>query len=350
MYPSITNKFFGIFVKNFEDSLIKHGITFSARALIVGQGKTYIEKVLKYSLFISEILFKGIFTKYDVIYMHFLGRYSTFVYLLARLCNKTLIVNVHGSDILPEKAISPRHRASCKKTLNYANLVVVPSSYFKDVIITEYEVNEDKIFVSPSGGIDPNIFTPAPRCQSNNFVIGYVSRIDSGKGWDDFLDALNILIFDRNIPVSAIIVGDGTERFTLLEKIKLLNLNNHVKYLGAVRREELGTIFNSIDVFAFPSKRKAESLGLVGIEAMGCGIPVVGSAIGGILSYLIDGVNGLVFEPGNPVDLADKLEQYHNLSDDSKDYLKSNALNTASMFYTDTITDKLLNKIEQCIL
>lgn len=350
MYPSITNKFFGIFVKNFEDSLVKHGIKFSARALIVGQGKTYIEKVLKYSLFITEIIFKGLFFKYDLIYMHFLGRHASIVYLLARFCNKILIINVHGSDILPEKTFSPRHRAYCKKALNYANLIIVPSSYFKDVIITEYEVDEDKIFISPSGGIDPNIFSPATRRKTDNFVIGYVSRIDAGKGWDDFLDALNILIFDRKLPVSAIIVGDGTERSALLEKIQLLHLNDHVKYLGAVHREELGTIFNSIDVFAFPSKRKAESLGLVGLEAMGCGIPVVGSAIGGILSYLEDGVNGLVFEPGNKFDLADKLEQYHNLSNDSKNQLITNALKTASMYYTDTITDKLIQKIEKCVL
>lgn len=350
MYPSDTNKFFGIFVKNFEISLIKHGITFSAKALIVGKAKTYIEKVLKYSLFAAEILFKGIFYKYDLIYMHFLGRYSSIVYLLAKFCNKILIVNVHGSDILPEKTISARHRIYCKKTINYANLIVVPSAYYKDVINLEYEVNEDKIFVSPSGGIDPNFFAPASRRNANNFVIGYVSRIDIGKGWDDFLDALNILIFDRKMSVTAIIVGDGAERTTLLDKIQLLNLKDHVKYLGAARQEELGTIYNSMDVFAFPSKRKAESLGLVGLEAMGCGIPVVGSAIGGILSYLEDGVNGLVFEPGNPLDLADKLEEYHNLSNVSKEYLKTNALKTARRYYTDTITEKLLNRIEQCVL
>ena len=341
MYPSKTQKYFGIFVKNFESNIIKHDIEIPVRALIFGRGKSRIQKLMKYSLFIMTIILGGLFKKFDIIYMHFLGRHSVFVHYFAMITNKPLVINVHGSDVLPEKPFSENHKASVKKSLDYARLIVVPSTYFKEVVINEFSQNRDKIFISPSGGIDPKNFYPIPRANINDFVIGFVSRIDRGKGWDHFIEALNILITERAMPVRAIVAGDGSEKNDLLKKIEVYNLEGNIKILGAVPHDQLGTIFNAMDI------SNAESLGLVGIEAMACGVPVVGSAIGGILSYLEDGVNGYTFKPGNPIELADKLEKYYNLDSNKKANFKENALKTATLYFNDTITLNLASKLRK---
>ena len=58
----------------------------------------------------------------------------------------------------------------------------------------------------------------------------------------------------------------------------------------------------------FPNKK--ESLGLVGIESLACGVPIIGSNIPGIQSYLVDNFNGLLFKSGNIEDLSKKLMSY----------------------------------------
>lgn len=100
---------------------------------------------------------------------------------------------------------------------------------------------------------------------------------------------------------------------TVREKIKELNLLEYCSYLGPKTHQELNELYHQADVMIFPTMLY-ESLGLVGLEAMACGCPVIGSNIGCLPEYVKDGVTGFLFESGNSHELADKIINFYELS------------------------------------
>ncbi len=90
-----------------------------------------------------------------------------------------------------------------------------------------------------------------------------------------------------------------------------------------------------------------ESLGLVGLEAMACGTPVVASEIGGIKDFVIDEFNGFMFKPKDISDLEYKILLWLELPKDKKEKMRLNALKTASDFDSNTVSVALYNKLTE---
>ena len=86
-----------------------------------------------------------------------------------------------------------------------------------------------------------------------------------------------------------------------------LNLVNDVIFTGFVEEDKKPLYFKAADIFCLPSTTMAESFGIVNLEAMASGIPIVASNLGGIPDIVKHGVNGLLAEPGNDQNLADNL-------------------------------------------
>ncbi|GAA0892346.1 hypothetical protein GCM10009122_20250 [Fulvivirga kasyanovii] len=228
-------------------------------------------------------------------------------------------------------------------------MIVVPSNFLKNVIIEKYGINSEKIYTSPSGGVDLDIFKPdVPLAtKKHRLVIGFVSRIDKGKGWDILLMALHHFKSFQN-HFKSIIVGTGTEFEQMIQLQHDLELEKEVLILGGVNHEELPRLYNQMDIFVFPTMRH-ESLGLVGIEAMACGLPVIGSDIGGLSEYLLDSFNGYRFQPGNYKKLSECLEKFHQLKNDEKTRFSYNAITTARKFEKSLIAEKMKEKLDELI-
>jgi len=108
--------------------------------------------------------------------------------------------------------------------------------------------------------------------------------------------------------------------------------------------DDVAMVLNMLDVFVLPSKIR-ESFGMVLVEAMACGIPVIGSNIGGIPEIIKDSFNGYLFEPGNEKDLTDKLSKI--LSDEKlRKQLSANALKTVENRFT---VEKMIEEIEEAL-
>lgn len=348
MYPSASHPFYGIFVQNFENGIIANGGTVY-KAVIEGRGKNKLEKVLKYFKFFYDVA-KLVFTKeYDLIYVHNIGHSLLPLVPISAFLKKPLVINAHGSDVFSASKSGELIQKFVIPVVRKADLVVVPSNYLLDTIIEKFSIDKGKIFISPSGGIDTSLFRPLATVKEDApFTIGFVSRIDEGKGWDTLLLAAKELKNRAVIPFQIIMIGSGAQESDLKTTIEELELHNDVEYLGAVSHDDLPAFFAHFNLFIFPT-RLSESLGLVGLEAMACGVPVIGSNIGGLKGYIIGGYNGELFEPNNHLELAKKIEWFMALDQNNKEVFRQNAIVTANEYDALTIGENLYNKLQTLV-
>ena len=120
-------------------------------------------------------------------------------------------------------------------------------------------------------------------------------------------------------------------------------LNCHVD--GPFTHEQLSELYGTVDFMIFPTTLK-ESLGLVGVEALTCGCPVIGSNIGCLPEYIKNGYNGYLFECGNPEDLAAKIETYYHLDIDFQKLLRLNAYKSSRRYDSVIVAGKMIEVLK----
>src|SRR5690606_14278311 len=108
-------------------------------------------------------------------------------------------------DVIPQTNMQIKMQKYAKRLLKISSKIVVPSRYFKALMIEMYNIPENKIYIYPSAGVNKAIFYPYSEQEKKGIsiknkkingtfkYIGYVGRIENGKGWDTFLKALKIL-------------------------------------------------------------------------------------------------------------------------------------------------------------
>lgn len=350
MYPSASDPTYGTFVKNFVESFNSLNVGGSNRVVtIYGRRKIKLSKLITYISYYAKLTKALLTGSYDLIYVHTIT-FPTPVLRLASLFKKLpLVFNVHGDDVLPSNRFKKLLKHLSRPMLPQARMIVSPSDYFKQVLIDEFpDLNPKRIFVSPSGGLDPIFFISNKKKPNRIPVIGFVSRIDEKKGWDTFLNALSLLK-ERSVEFKAIIAGNGAQTPLMLDMISNLGLNNQVDYIGAIAHEKLPEVYASFDVFIFPSRRLNESLGLVGLEAMAAGIPVIASNMAGPSGYVINGYNGYLFAPGDASELTARIIRYINLPDEDKFQMIDNAIQTARRFESHTVAANLYRQLQSIV-
>lgn len=354
MYPDKKHPSYGIFVKKFVDELEKSCVNYDKSVMIQHDGQ--LKKVAGYLFFYFKTFFKILFGSYGIVYIHYASHSSGPVLAASHLRKIEIYTNVHGSDVVPENMRQEKMQKYTKAVLKKSSKIIVPSEYFKEYIKKKYNLEAKKIFVYPSAGIDKNLFYEQRSVDINRIkesygfnrellTFGMAGRISSGKGWDVFVQAVRIVI-DRGIKGNFIIVGSGNESEKLDKLIKQNNLEANIIRKRLLSQEDLREFYNAIDYFIFPTKREGESLGLVAIEAMACGTPVIASDFAAPKYYIKDGVNGYKFKMGNAYSLADKIE-YISKNRINEQYLRRGALKTASLYNNEKIRFKLKKIFEQ---
>lgn len=344
MYPTKSQPSYGIFVKNFEDNLLLEGFSFH-KAVISGRGQNSVEKLKKYLKFFIDTFNALRNEHFELIYVHYIGHSLLPILFLQKYVKKPLVINAHGSDVFFASKLGAIIQKLILPVIKKSDLIVVPSSYFANVVRREFDLENERIFVSPSAGIDVSLFKPFELVNSNQvFTIGYVSRLDEGKGWDTLLDSVHLLAAENVKKFKLLMIGGGSQKDLMVKKIDELHLKNHIEYLGPKPHNELVNYYNKMDLFVFPT-RMAESLGLVGLEAMASGVPVIGSNIGGLKGYIKSGINGELFEPSNSADLAKKIQKFMEFDEKKMRAYKINAINTAKMYDSKIVARKLVGRL-----
>lgn len=133
-----------------------------------------------------------------------------------------------------------------------------------------------------------------------------VARLVPVKGIDYLIRAI-ALLSQLNNRISLLVIGDGPQRSDLEKLASELGLRDKVKFLGALPHEQIPLYLNAADIFVQPSLH--EGLGIALIEAMSCGIPVVGTRVDGILDIIEDGENGFLVPPKDSEALAEAVKR-----------------------------------------
>jgi glycosyltransferase involved in cell wall biosynthesis len=172
-------------------------------------------------------------------------------------------------------------------------------------------------------GVDPERFQPGPpdaawraRLSSDpdEPIVGVVGRVDPEKGIRTVLQAMTMLDGHAQRSHLAVIgapaLDDGSYEAALQTEAADM-LGDRCRFVGAV--DEVPTVLRSLDVLVNAST--SEPFGLSVLEAQACGVPVIGTASGGIPEFVTDGETGLLVKPGRPEDLASELNRLLATSD-----------------------------------
>lgn len=175
------------------------------------------------------------------------------------------------------------------------------------------------VTVIPQFGIDPELFSPSStpdgfaRPTDARLVVGYAGGLLPEKGVDLLLQAVATCNQawggSQGQVCSLALVGAGQQRPALEMQANRLGIDSQVRFLGKISSTDMPAFYHSIDVLAVPSQTMPnwkEQFGRVLIEAMACGVPVVGSDSGEIPNVIGDA--GLIFPEGDAAALADCLE------------------------------------------
>lgn len=163
-------------------------------------------------------------------------------------------------------------------------------------------------------GIDLNRFhtglAPLPEHRKRGPQILFLGRLDARKGLDILLQAMPFVLRSRP-DVRLVVVGSGPLEPAARRRINRLGIEPAVTLLGAVPWSDLPRYYAGSDVYCSPALG-GEALGIVLLEAMAAGTPVVASRIPGYDETVRDGIDGLLCEPGNPEALSQSLLQVIN--------------------------------------
>jgi glycosyltransferase involved in cell wall biosynthesis len=220
--------------------------------------------------------------------------------MVKKLKGTKLILGSHGTDFFAGDRFFARG----------VDASVSCSEYNSQLIAGRYGIKPNVIY----NGIDPKVFRPLPLPDNrleNKFslskgdkVIIYVGRLIGLKGLKVLLSA--IASFTDRSGMKLLIVGDGEERPSLQALGARLGISPQVLFAGFVPHAELPRYYSLAHIAVFPTLAE-EAFGISICEAMACGVPVVATRVGGIPELVRDGHTGLLTQPGNERELAEKI-------------------------------------------
>lgn len=230
----------------------------------------------------------------NVIHSHL----DVLIYLLP--CYKRNQIKLHTVHSMASFEASGVHRIV--RIFAFKVLKVIPVAIGETVrksIAQQYGINEQTIPCIYNGAPLPKITNSKITNESNKFVIISVGTLYRIKNYELLINAVSICINESNLDIELRIVGDGEDREKLNSLIKELGMEESIKLLGW--RENVYEELKKADVYVCSSLIEGVSISI--IEAMMMGLPIIASNVGANPDLVKDGVNGILFESENIIDL-----------------------------------------------
>jgi D-inositol-3-phosphate glycosyltransferase len=251
--------------------------------------------------------------RYDIIHAHYwLSGWAA--HLVKRYWNIPFTLMFHTTAHMKNAVSAVEHHEPAfreqieRKLVTLSDSIIAGNPDERADLIWRQRATPDKICTIPPG-VDSELFRPMDREDArrrlnlgpDDAVVTFVGRIDPIKGIDTLLEAMALLkprVTGRDLILQFIggeLDADGQPIGSLAEtrrQIDALDLTGQVRLLGSRPQNQLPLFYNASDLVCVPSRY--ESFGLVAVEAMACGVPVVASRAGGLIFSIEDGESGIL--------------------------------------------------------
>lgn len=247
----------------------------------------------------------------DVVHVHYAIPHAASAYLAHQILGPAaprIVTTLHGSDVT-QIGSDPHYLPTTRFAVSRSNGVTVPSEYLKAEAYARLDLPAGLPIEVIPNFVDTARFVPAVRRDRAHFdslfdpadrgapVLFHVSSFRPVKRVTDLAEVLARV--RRNVRARLVVVGDGPDRASLLERAEALGVTRSLVLLGA--RPEFVSHLQHADAFLFPSEN--ESFGVAALEALSCGVPVLAYRVGGIPEVVTDEVGRLI-EPYDPGAMA----------------------------------------------
>jgi len=262
---------------------------------------------------------------FNILHSHFLDTPGYIGAVLKEELGTPFVVTGYGWDVYDLPFRDELHRDLARQVLHKADQVIAVSEFTSERLLS-LGVPPKKLHVVPNG-YDERVFKPASSRDArerlnlplDRKILLSVGSLVEVKGHTYLIEAMQTIL-KRREEAMLVLVGSGPLEASLRSKVNRLGLNEKILFAGKRRHEEIPTWMNACDLLVLPSLN--ESFGVVLIEAMACGKPVVGTHVGGVPELVPKNEVGILVPPRNPEALAEAVLEALNRTWDSKRIVK----------------------------
>ena len=259
---------------------------------------------------IPSLFFKLLkISKDSIIHVHIAhAMIPEIVFLVSKIRNIPYVAHIH-LDVEPSGKMGfllPFYKKIfLQKILNYASKIVVPTKDYIAIISKKYAISKYKIIVIPYG-VDLNNFKSMSVKLHNPIRLLFVGRLTKQKNIPLLIKSFKKIIDNNDFNIELHIVGEGEDKNKIILLIKTLKLDNKVVLHGSLIGNKLHKIYSNSDIFILSSI--SESFGIVLIEAMASGLPIVASKIPAVRNVVENNKTGLLVKL-TPEDFSKAIEK-----------------------------------------
>src|SRR4051812_15097207 len=245
--------------------------------------------------------------KLDLLHVHYAIPHAVCAILAKQMSHRDIkiVTTLHGTDITV-LGYDPSLTAAIKFGIEKSDVVTAVS---ESLVNQTYDlINPDKQIETVYNFIDERIYHKSDTGSlkeeygigKEEKVIIHVSNFRPVKRVRDVVKTFAKI--SERIPAKLLLVGDGPEMTIVCKLVREFALEDRVLFLG--KQENLAELYSISDLMLLLSEK--ESFGLVALEAMACGVPCIGTNVGGVPEVISDGVNGFICELGDLADISGK--------------------------------------------
>jgi len=276
-----------------------------------------------------------------IVHAHLPHPAATIACLASR--HRGAFVATYHSDIVRQRIMGAAYTPVLHRFLSRCSAIIATSpNYARSSRVLAR--HQDRLRVIPLG-IRPERFDDVDGAQVAEIrrrhgekIVLSVGRLIYYKGFEHLIDAM------RLVDARLLIVGEGPLRDALGARVRAAGVGERVRFLGEIRDRDLVAHYHAADVFALASTARSEAFGLVQLEAMACGRPVVNTALGSGVPYVsVHGQTGLTVPPSNAAALASALDRLLGDADLRRRFGEAGRARVRAEFSLDAVVARTLD-------
>lgn len=299
---------------------------------------------------------KGIFfhcrkRNYDIIHVHWPFPHFIFGSIASRMTGAPIVSTFHGVGLRFIKNSKLNLNPFLKWVVKKSVLITVNSTHTASELKT-YDPRNLKII--PFGAAVQSKGKLEYKESRGGYRILFVGHLVERKGVEYLLEAVKLLKERKDYEIQLIVVGEGNRKNHIIEKKNKLGLSDkEVIFTGRISEKELIRQYQLCDIFVLPaiidSTGDTEGLGVVLLEAMSFGKPVIASRVGGIVDIVKDKKTGLLVEEKSPEELATSIEFLVENPEDKRKLAENGYRFQKENFSWECITSSLISTYKELI-